>query len=75
MSIIVLKTSYPYTSDAQTEYKLIQNEVEKTTYINKVKEKTEAIAVKTNQPQIIKLEFIYPEDKETYFYKTLKNEA
>ncbi|WP_414053441.1 hypothetical protein [Macrococcus equi] len=75
MSIIVLKTSYPYTSDEQTEYKLIQNEVEKTTYINKVKENTEAIADKTNKSQIIKLEFIYPEDKETYLYKTLKNEA
>lgn len=75
MSIIVLKTSYPYTSKEKTEYKLIQNEVEKTSYINTLKAKTEAIAVQTNQPQIIKLEFIYPEDKETYLYKTLKNEA
>ncbi|WP_414042697.1 hypothetical protein [Macrococcus animalis] len=70
MSIIVLKTSYPYTSKEETEYKLIQTEVEKITYINKIKEKTKAIAVQTNQPQIIKLEFIYPEDKETYLYKT-----
>ncbi|MCU7558287.1 hypothetical protein ROU88_03490 [Macrococcus capreoli] len=75
MSIIVLKTSYPYTPNEQTEYKLIQNEVEKTTYINHMKEKTAAIANETDEPQIIKLEFIYPEDKETYLYKTLKNEA
>lgn len=75
MSIIVLKTSYPYSSDEKTEYKLIQNEVEKVSYISKIKEKTQSIASKTNQPQIIKLEFIYPEDKETYLYKTLKHEA
>lgn len=75
MSIIVLKTSYPYTSREQQEYKLIQNEYEKNTYINSVKAKTKAIASTTNKPQIIKLEFIYPDDKETYFYKALKNEA
>ncbi|MEE1107906.1 hypothetical protein [Macrococcoides canis] len=69
MGVILLKASYPDTSQEHTEYRIIQNEYEKIRYIDRAKNELYKRTHRSNDAQVIKLEFIYPDDIETYYYK------
>lgn len=69
MGVILLKASYPDTSQEHTEYKIIQNECEKVRYINQARNEFYKRRHRSDDEQVIKLEFIYPDDIETYYYK------
>ena len=67
MGVILLKTSYPDTSQEHAEYKLVQSENEKQRLLSAAKNKL--YHDDNNASQFIKLQFIYPDEVETHYLK------
>lgn len=67
MGVILLKTSYPDTSLEHAEFKLVQNENEKERLLSAAKNKL--YHDDNNTSQFIKLQFIYPDEVETHYFK------
>ncbi|RXK18262.1 hypothetical protein [Macrococcus sp. DPC7161] len=68
MDNIVLKITYP-SSNYLPEYKLINSHQEKQKYKRLLMNQLKVRAGQTNKKQVIKLDFIYPDDVETFVYE------